>query len=70
MDLYLVELAVADWPASVAWYRDRLGLRVELLDDANEYALLAAGPARLALKAGQPDGGQLEACLPGHRPRC
>ena len=52
MDLYLVELAVADWPASVAWYRDRLGLSVVLLDEPNRYALLAAGPARVALKRG------------------
>jgi catechol 2,3-dioxygenase-like lactoylglutathione lyase family enzyme len=52
MDLYLVELTVADWPTSLAWYRDRLGLPVELLDEPNRYALLAAGPARVALKAG------------------
>jgi catechol 2,3-dioxygenase-like lactoylglutathione lyase family enzyme len=57
MDLYLVELTVADWPASVAWYRDRLGLTVELLDHAHQFGLLAAGPARLALKAGQPAPG-------------
>jgi hydroxymethylpyrimidine/phosphomethylpyrimidine kinase len=58
MDLFLVELPVADWPASVAWYRDRLGLPVILLDEPNRYALLAAGSARLALKAGPatPDG--------------
>jgi catechol 2,3-dioxygenase-like lactoylglutathione lyase family enzyme len=52
MDLYLVELTVADWPASVAWYRDRLGLAVERLDEAHWYALLSAGPGRIALKAG------------------
>jgi catechol 2,3-dioxygenase-like lactoylglutathione lyase family enzyme len=57
MDLYLVELAVADWPASVVWYRDRLGLTVELLDHANQFALVAAGPARLALKGGQTEPG-------------
>ena len=54
MDLYLVELTVADWPTSLAWYRDRLGLSVELLDEPNRYALLAAGPARIALKSGMP----------------
>ena len=57
MELYLVELTVADWPASLAWYRDRLGLAVELLDEANRYALLTAGAARLALKAGSPSPG-------------
>ena len=55
--LYLVELTVADWPASLAWYRDRLGLPVELLDEPNQYALLAAGPGRVALKAGSPMSG-------------
>src|SRR3954464_8992356 len=57
MDLYLVELTVATWPTSVAWYRDGLGLTVELLDHANRFALLAAGPARLALKVGHPSPG-------------
>ncbi|HKB01411.1 MAG TPA: VOC family protein [Gemmataceae bacterium] len=54
MDLYLVELTVADWPASLAWYRDRLGLTVEKLDEPNRYALLTAGPTQIALKAGMP----------------
>ena len=49
MDLFLVELAVTDWPASVAWYRDRLGLAVELLDEANNYALLTAGAGRVGV---------------------
>src|SRR3954469_13987341 len=57
MDLSLVELAVADWPTSVAWYRDRLGLGVERLDEANQYALLVAGAGRVALKAGAPSPG-------------
>jgi hydroxymethylpyrimidine/phosphomethylpyrimidine kinase len=58
MDLYLVEVPVADWSASVAWYRDRLGLPVILLDEPKKYALLAAGPARVALKQGpaRPNG--------------
>lgn len=59
MQLFMVELAVADWVASVAWYRDRLGLRVALRDEANQFALLeAAGGGRIALKAGtqQPSG--------------
>jgi catechol 2,3-dioxygenase-like lactoylglutathione lyase family enzyme len=57
MNLYLVELTVADWPASLTWYRDRLGLRVELVDEPKRYALLAAGPIRVALKAGTPSPG-------------
>ena len=43
MDLFMVELMVADWAASLAWYRDHLGLTVERLDEPNRYALLAAG---------------------------
>ena len=57
MELFLVELTVADWPAAVAWYRDRLGLTVQLMDEPNRYALLAAGPARVALKEGSPTPG-------------
>ena len=52
MDLYLVELSVADVLASVVWYRDRFGLPVILLDEPNRYALMAAGPTRVALKQG------------------
>lgn len=54
MEFFLVELPVSDWPASLAWYRDRLGLAVELLDDGNRYALLRAGAGRIALKPGPP----------------
>jgi catechol 2,3-dioxygenase-like lactoylglutathione lyase family enzyme len=52
MELFLVELLVTDWPAALAWYRDRLGLAVDLLDEPNQFALLTAGAARVALKAG------------------
>ena len=58
MQLFMVELAVADWALSVAWYRDRLGLRVTLRDEANQFALLeATGGGRIALKAGTPQPG-------------
>jgi catechol 2,3-dioxygenase-like lactoylglutathione lyase family enzyme len=57
MELFLVELTVADWAASLAWYRDRLGLTVELLDEPNRYAMLSAGRARVALKVGRPTPG-------------
>jgi catechol 2,3-dioxygenase-like lactoylglutathione lyase family enzyme len=56
--LFMTELAVADLAASVGWYRDRLGLRVLLLDAANGFALLQGdGGGRLALKAGTPAPG-------------
>jgi catechol 2,3-dioxygenase-like lactoylglutathione lyase family enzyme len=57
MTLYFVELRVSDWAASVAWYRDVLGLRPILLDEAGSFALLDAGGARVALKAGLPRPG-------------
>ncbi|MFL5339115.1 MAG: VOC family protein [Gemmataceae bacterium] len=57
MDLYLIELAVADWSASVAWYRDVLGLVAERIDEANRFALFHAGASRVALKAGEPKPG-------------
>ena len=56
MRLYMVELTVSDLGASLAFYRDRLGLAVEVLDAANGFALLHAG-GRLALKRGTPGGG-------------
>lgn len=54
MNLYMTELAVSDFAASVAWYRDVLGLLCELFDTPYPFALLG----RLSLKQGvpQPDG--------------
>src|SRR5947209_11454001 len=52
--LFMVELTVRDWPAAVAWYRDVLGLPLERLDAAGDFALFRAGPGRVALKAGEP----------------
>ena len=49
--LYAVELRTAHWAASVAWYRDVLGLRVLGRSAEEGYALLAAGDARLAILA-------------------
>ena len=58
--LDFVELAVTDWPAAVRWYQDVLGLELVMRDDAGRFALLAAGPARLALKgATEPARGAL-----------
>lgn len=50
----MTELAVRDIAVSLAWYRDRLGLRVVLLDAPNGFALLEGQGGRLALKAGTP----------------
>lgn len=54
MTLYMVELAVADVARSVAWYRDVLGLKVEMTSEPNGFVLMAAGDGRLALKRGTP----------------
>jgi predicted enzyme related to lactoylglutathione lyase len=58
-DLYMVELAVADWSAAVAWYREVLGLEVLLRMEEDQFALLRAGSGRLALKAGEPQPGSV-----------
>jgi predicted enzyme related to lactoylglutathione lyase len=57
--LSLIELAVRDWPAAVAWYTEMLGLPLLQKDEAHRFALLDAGAARLALKEGTPAGGVL-----------
>jgi catechol 2,3-dioxygenase-like lactoylglutathione lyase family enzyme len=54
-----VELAVGDWPAAVAWYRDVLGLPLLLLDEAGRFALLGGDAGRVALKAGTPQPGSV-----------
>lgn len=50
MNLYMVELAVGDWVRAVAWYRDVLGLKVEMAMEKDQFALLQAGQGRVALK--------------------
>ncbi len=42
-------LAVADFDASVAWYRDHLGFEVEATFDDPAYAILTQAGARLSL---------------------
>jgi catechol 2,3-dioxygenase-like lactoylglutathione lyase family enzyme len=49
LTLFAVELRSSRWEPLVAWYRDALGLRVLLRVVDDRYALLAAGPVRLAL---------------------
>jgi catechol 2,3-dioxygenase-like lactoylglutathione lyase family enzyme len=51
-ELFLTELKVTDWPRAVRWYVEILGLRVVLSDPEPQYALLAAGSGRVALKGG------------------
>lgn len=52
MQLYMAELRVTDWPRSVAWYRDVLGLEVQIRDEAGKFALLGEGNRLVALVAG------------------
>lgn len=53
MRLHMTEIAVADWPSAVAWYRDRLGLPLLMLDAPRRFALLGDDGGRLALKGAQ-----------------
>lgn len=56
MRLTMLELKVSDWPAAVAWYRTALGLKVLLRVEEDGYALLDAGPLKLALKRAEAAG--------------
>lgn len=47
--LFAVEIRTSRWEELVAWYRTVLGLAVLLRVVDDRYALLAAGPARLAI---------------------
>jgi predicted enzyme related to lactoylglutathione lyase len=47
--LFAVEIRTTQWPELVAWYRELLGLEVLLRVVDDRYALLGAGPARLAI---------------------
>lgn len=49
MELYALELRTADWRRLLAWYREVLGLRVLVRVEDDRYALLAAGPAKIAI---------------------
>ena len=57
MNLFFVELTVSDWAASLAWYRDVLGLREVMSVPHDRFALLHAGEGRFALKEGTPAPG-------------
>jgi predicted enzyme related to lactoylglutathione lyase len=49
---YLTEILVTDWPGMVRWYVDVVGLQLTLQDAGHRYAMLEAGPGRIALKGG------------------
>lgn len=53
-ELYFVQLTVADWPRSVDWYRQTLGLQLVRCAQQERFALLRAGRSHLALKEGAP----------------
>lgn len=54
----MVVLAVSDFAASLAWYRDVLGLRVVLTDEPKQFALLQGeSGGRIGLKIGTPAPG-------------
>ncbi len=55
MTLYMTEIAVSDFSASLTWYREGLGLSVILIDNANRFALLGNTSGRLAIKQGNPN---------------
>lgn len=48
-ELYAVELRTVRWADMLAWYREKLGLRTLIRIPDEQYALLEAGGARLAL---------------------
>ena len=53
MTLYMTELAVADLAISLRWYRNAIGMEIEILDESSGFALLRlADSGRLALKVG------------------
>jgi catechol 2,3-dioxygenase-like lactoylglutathione lyase family enzyme len=59
MELFMVEVRVADWVTSCRWYIDILGLRPALEDRERRFLLLEAGSGKVALKEGPviPDRG-------------
>jgi predicted enzyme related to lactoylglutathione lyase len=53
MTLYMIEIRVQDYDKALAWYRDLLGLAVEVEDRPNRFVTLKAGGARISLKEGE-----------------
>jgi len=53
---YFVQLTVRDLGAASAWYREVMGMR-EVMREADSFAILSSGAARLALTQGMPAPG-------------
>jgi len=51
--LFFVEITVTNWALALAWYKDMLGLEIVQQVEADQFALLRAGQAQLALKGGE-----------------
>lgn len=45
----MTELAVTDWDAALAWFRDVLLLQVQIRDDARKFALFGGEGGRFAI---------------------
>jgi len=58
--LDFVEITVTNWALAVAWYQDMLGMEAVQLVEADQFALLRAGPAQLALKGGEAMPGTIQ----------
>ncbi len=56
IELFMVEVRVADLATAGRWYVDSLGLRPVLDDPDGRFLLLDAGPSRVALKEGAGSG--------------
>ena len=52
LEFFMTEIRVFDWPRTVRWYIETLGLRSLMHDEPNGFALLGAGHGRLALRRG------------------
>jgi predicted enzyme related to lactoylglutathione lyase len=53
MTLYMIEIRTQDYDKALAWYRDVLGLTIEVEDRPNRFVTLKAGGARVSLKEGK-----------------
>jgi hypothetical protein len=56
LELFMVEVRLADWPGTSRWYVDVLGLTPILEDSDRRFLLLGTGACRVALKAGSTAG--------------
>ena len=62
----MVALYVSDWPAAVAWYQDRLGLKAVYTEEEHRFAVLGlpeGGPVLHLVGDPRPGGGGSH-CVP------